>query len=136
MNRNDLQRLAGRRIREARTLFRAGEYSGAYYLAGYVVECALKACYARTTQRYDFPAKTARQVFTHNLTELVVLAGLNKELEIAIRKSGRLAANWNITCEWSEDSRYKVWIRDDAEAILSAINTRRDGVLPWIKQYW
>jgi HEPN domain-containing protein len=136
MNRNELQKLAGTRIREAKTLFRAGEYSGAYYLAGYAVECALKACYAKSIRRHNFPEKTVRQVFTHNLTELVVLAGLKKELEIAIRQSGRLAANWNITYEWSEDSRYKVWIRDDAGAILNAINTRRDGVLPWIKQYW
>src|SRR5665213_490434 len=131
MNRNELQRLAGIRIRETKTLFKAGEYSGAYYLAGYAVECALKACYAKSIKRHDFPEKTVRQVFTHSLTELVVLAGLKKELEIAIRQSGRLAANWNITYEWSEDSRYKVWIRDDAEAILNAINTRRYGVLPW-----
>ncbi len=41
MNRGDLQRLSNARIRKAKVLFDAGEYSGAYYLAGYAVECGL-----------------------------------------------------------------------------------------------
>lgn len=45
--RSDLQRLAETRLREARTLFEAGHYAGAYYLAGYVVELSLKACIAK-----------------------------------------------------------------------------------------
>jgi HEPN domain-containing protein len=46
MHRNDLMRLSRLRIREARVLLEAGEFPGAYYLAGYAVECALKACVA------------------------------------------------------------------------------------------
>jgi HEPN domain-containing protein len=136
MNRSDLQRLAGTRIREAKALFRAGEHSGAYYLAGYAVECALKACYAKSVKRHDFPDKTAKQVFTHSLSELVVLAGLKKELDSATRLSSRLAASWNVAYKWTEESRYSVWTKNDAEAILDAINGRKDGVLPWIKQRW
>ncbi|HLF84399.1 MAG TPA: HEPN domain-containing protein [Blastocatellia bacterium] len=55
MNRNDLKLLAVTRLREAKVLLANGEYSGAYYLAGYVVECALKACIAKRTKRHDFP---------------------------------------------------------------------------------
>jgi HEPN domain-containing protein len=55
MNRKDFQELSDRRIREAKILFDAGEYSGAYYLAGYSVECALKACFASGVKRFDFP---------------------------------------------------------------------------------
>jgi HEPN domain-containing protein len=32
-------------------LLEAGLYAGAYYLAGYAVECALKACIAKKTAR-------------------------------------------------------------------------------------
>ncbi|MGB7136749.1 MAG: HEPN domain-containing protein [Acidobacteriaceae bacterium] len=55
MNRKDLQSLANTRLREARVLFRAKEFSGAYYLAGYAVECALKACIAKQYRQHDFP---------------------------------------------------------------------------------
>jgi hypothetical protein len=57
MNRRDLQTLAKIRLKEAQALARLRLYDGAYYLAGYAVECALKACIARRTSRYDFPDK-------------------------------------------------------------------------------
>ena len=55
MLRTDLQRLSRLRARDARTLFAAGQYDGVYYLGGFAVECALKACIARKTQRHEFP---------------------------------------------------------------------------------
>jgi HEPN domain-containing protein len=78
MNRGDLKNISNARIREAKLLFAAGEYSGAYYLAGYAVECALKACFAKAVKRYDFPEKgRADKVFTHDLLELLKHAKLN-----------------------------------------------------------
>jgi HEPN domain-containing protein len=137
MNRNDLQRLAGTRIREAKTLFKAGEYSGTYYLAGYSVECALKACIAKAVQRHDFPEKgLSDKVFTHNLRDLLKLADLNDELEAAKRASRTLAAAWDEVIKWSEASRYAIWTRNQAEELLDAISRRKDGVMPWIKQRW
>lgn len=44
MNRVDFRQLAGLRIAEAKVLLDNNLYAGAYYLAGYAVECALKAC--------------------------------------------------------------------------------------------
>jgi HEPN domain-containing protein len=137
MNRTDLQRLANSRIREAQILFKAGEYSGAYYLAGYSVECALKACFAKKTRRFDFPEKSrVLQSYTHNLRELLKLSGLSDELEMAQKASGKFAAGWDVVCRWTEESRYSTWVKSDAEQILDAIVQRKDGVLPWIKQYW
>jgi HEPN domain-containing protein len=40
MNRADFQKLAELRIREAKVLLDSKHYEGAYYLAGYAVECA------------------------------------------------------------------------------------------------
>ncbi len=88
MNRGDLQRLSNARIREAKILFAAEEYSGAYYLAGYAIECALKACFARGVKRYDFPDRNgAGKVFTHRLQELVKIAELDVELDAARKAS-------------------------------------------------
>ncbi len=81
MNRADLQKLSNIRIREAKILFSAGEYSGAYYLAGYAVECALKACIAKSVQRYDFPDKSlAQKSFVHDLGDLLRLADPTRSL--------------------------------------------------------
>lgn len=78
------------RLREAKALFKAGEYSGAYYLAGYAIECGLKACIARGTQRYDFPDKEhAIKSFVHNPTELIKAAGLFGPLQLAMRTNPR-----------------------------------------------
>ncbi len=60
MNRTDLQKLSNIRIREAKVLFAAGEHSGAYYLAGYAIECALKACFAKGVKRYDSLRRAAQ----------------------------------------------------------------------------
>ncbi len=57
MNRIDLQQLARARLREAEALLNAGEWSGAYYLAGYAVECGLKACIAKLTGLARFPGE-------------------------------------------------------------------------------
>jgi len=136
MNRADLQRLSNARIREAKILFAAGEYSGAYYLAGYAVECALKACFAKGIKRYDFPDRDgAGKIFTHKLRELIKLAKLNNELAQAEDANAQFASGWNTVCQWTEESRYSVWTKADAEGILDAI-MRRDGVLPWIKRHW
>jgi hypothetical protein len=137
MNRKDLQKLANARIREAKILFKAGEYSGAYYLAGYSVECALKACFAKGVQRYDFPDKNrAGKIFIHRLPELAKLANLDSEMSAAFTSNKRLGGSWLLVCNWTEESRYIAWTKNDAEAILDAIARRRDGVLPWIKQRW
>lgn len=55
MNRSDIQILADIRVGEAKALLDLGHWPGAYYLAGYAVECALKACIAKLTKADDFP---------------------------------------------------------------------------------
>ena len=68
MDRKHLQALSGIRIREARALAKLGMNDGAYYLAGYCVECALKACIAKATLRHEFPDKKRVDLsYTHNL---------------------------------------------------------------------
>jgi HEPN domain-containing protein len=67
------------RLDEAKVLLDAGKWAGAYYLAGYAVECALKACVARLMQAEVFPDKDfAVKCYTHNLEALLALAGLSR----------------------------------------------------------
>jgi len=78
VNRRDLQNIALTRLKEVEVLLENRQYSGAYYLSGYVIECALKACIAKQTRKFDFPdKKTAIESYTHDLEKLVKVAKLD-----------------------------------------------------------
>ena len=113
-------------------------FPGAYYLAGYAVECALKACIAKQTNRYDFPNKrVAADAWSHDLQKLVVLAGVWPDLERDFKVRPALQLNWTIVKDWSEAVRYDMTItRAQARDLYSACTTRRTGILPWIRQRW
>ena len=137
MNRADLQKLARTRIKEAKALLDIGHYDGAYYLAGYAVECALKACIAKKTQRHDFPdKKLAEESYTHDLTKLIRVAKLEDQLNAAIAVDDTFAEHWVITRRWSEAARYEVITQEPAKNLYHAIVDRKHGVLSWLKKFW
>jgi HEPN domain-containing protein len=86
MNRADFHKLTEIRIKEAKILLDRKCYEGAYYLAGYAVECALEACIARKTQAYDFPPQDAKTFYTHDLDVLVSKADLKTLRELREQK--------------------------------------------------
>jgi len=137
MNRTDFQQIVRLRVQEARALFIAGHYSGAYYLIGYAVECALKSCVAKQVNRHDFPdKKLANEVFTHNLEKLVRVAGLATEFDRDKRANRALELNWAIVKDWSEVARYEVGITEPQARDLLSACTGRNGVLPWVRRRW
>jgi HEPN domain-containing protein len=138
MNRKDFRKLAAVRAKEAKSLLDRGHFAGAYYLAGYSVECALKACIAKQTQRHDFPdKKIVNDSYTHNLKELLKTAGLEPSLTTDMRTNDQLAANWNVIKDWSENARYQAIIPYTvAKDLYSAITRRKNGVLPWLRKRW
>jgi hypothetical protein len=138
MNRDALQQISRQRKREAAALLRAKLFPGAYYLAGYAVECALKACVARQTNKHDFPnKKLAEQAWTHDLQKLVQLAGVWPDLERDMKTSSALQLNWTIVKDWSEAVRYDMTITGaQAKDLYSACTTRRTGILAWIRERW
>ena len=137
MNRIDLQEIARIRIRESSALLDAGLPDGAYYLAGYAVECALEACIAKRTREHDFPEKTlVNNSYTHKLKDLLKLAELKIELEAVLQSDPLMDANWAIVQDWSEESRYEKWTTQEAEVLLRAIEDKKGGLLPWIMQRW
>jgi HEPN domain-containing protein len=137
MNRVDLQKIAEIRIRESSMLLDAGFPDGAYYLAGYAVECALKACIAKRTREHDFPEKTlVIGSYTHKLKDLLRLAELKTELEAILQTDPLMEANWAIIQDWSEESRYEKWTAREAAVLLRAIEDKKGGLLTWIMQRW
>jgi len=137
VTRRDLRELALLRLTEAKALLRSGHYDGSYYLSGYCIECALKACIARKTQKHEFPdKKTADASHTHRLEDLLKVAQLMDFHRAQTRASLIFEANWNLVRDWSEQSRYRKHSREAAEEILLAISDRKHGVLRWIKQHW
>jgi HEPN domain-containing protein len=137
MNRGDFKALAVIRLREANLLLKNKHYSGAYYLAGYAIECALKACISKETRRYDFPDKQrALDSWIHSLTNLLRTAGLQASLDAEISADPQFAANWNVVKDWSEQSRYSQTDQKEAEALIRATSDKGHGVLRWLKQHW
>jgi HEPN domain-containing protein len=137
MNKNDLKLLALTRLREAKVLLANGEYSGAYYLARYAVECALKACIAKRTKRHDFPdKKTVNESWIHGLAKLVGPAGLEISLAAEIKADPVFSRNWADVIRWTEESRYGLNAEREAVDLIKAISDRRHGVLRWLKRLW
>ena len=138
MNRNELQKISRVRLKEARALLQAGHHPGAYYLAGYSVECALKACIAKQTGRHDFPDKDlASKAWTHDLDTLIKLAGLQRELAKDTKVNRTLDINWATVKDWSVSTRYVVDIsRAVARDFYLACTARKYGILSWIKKRW
>lgn len=126
------------RLREASALLKAGHYPGAYYLAGYSVECALKACIAKRTKRYDFlDKKFVNEAWVHDLEKLVGHAELRQELENDKRTNKPLDVNWAVVRGWNVDARYDARITHvQARDIYSACTARKNGILSWIKRRW
>ena len=137
MNRVELQQLAEERAREAETLLNAGHWSGTYYLIGYAVECALKACIAKLTNLHDFPDKDRTlKSYSHDVEALVHIAGL-KVLRNAEASANRIFDdNWQIVKDWNEQARYQRWTEAKARELFTAITDTTNGVLPWIMGHW
>ena len=137
MNRKNLQELSIIRLKEAKHLIDNNFFDGAFYLCGYSVECALKACIAKNTKKYDFPdKKVVFESFVHEPIKLVKIAGLGLKLEQEIEDSAEFKIYWNVLKDWSEASRYKRYSRLEALDLYEAISNSENGIMSWIKKYW
>lgn len=140
LNRAFLQQLSAERTEDARALLAAHRWSGAYYLVGYALECALKSCVVAYVERnieVIFGSKGFQnKCWTHELESLLDLADLRSELEKVKTSNPKIAQNWLDVKDWSELSRYQMKTQSDAEKLFEAVTNNSDGVLPWVKTYW
>ena len=118
-------------------MFAAGLPDGAYYLAGYAVECALKACVAKRTREHDFPdKKLVNDSHSHDLAKLLQLAELKIDLETVMQGDPVMQSSWDAIQDWSETSRYERKNPQEASDLLQAIEDQQGGLLPWIRSRW
>lgn len=144
--RAEFQTLANNRLNEAKTLQSAGHHEAAFYLAGYAVECGLKAAVCRTLQIdiFNMPTDIHKGFKTHRLDYLIVLAGLSQRLatDLATDESLSIAANlflkppsgverWQ---SWSEEVRYNVIPCKSTDSQDFIDNT--DYFISWLKNHW
>jgi len=124
-------------MNEAKGLLGLGLYDGAYYLAGYAVECALKACIAKETKRHEFPDRRKVDAsHTHELRELVRLAKLEESFEDRAAEDLEFSHNWGKVKVWSEQSRYRRHSPQAAKDLVEAVCNRRHGIIAWLKLHW
>lgn len=138
MDRSDLRRLSRQFRNEAELLLRGRAYHGAYYLAGYSVESALKAVIARRFRRFECPDRdVVNRLYTHDLEKLLDLSGLRSALMEARISSPQLVRNWGLVKDWNEAKRYDPGVsRHTAIELVTACASRTDGVLSWLEAHW
>ena len=136
--RADFHVLAEMRIREARLLLDAGEFAGAYHLAGISIECALKACIAKQTREFEFPDKArVTGSYDHRPEKLVQLAGLESLIRGQSESDATFRQFWATICQWTIDSRYVPSLTAvQARDICTAVSDDQHGVLPWLRKHW
>ena len=139
MDRLEWQTLADVRLAESAALLATATpfADGAYYLAGYAIECALKACIAKTVKEFDWPDKKfVADCHTHDIQALTRLANLESARAVDASASPQFAQNWTVVKDWNERSRYQRFTLGQAQKLFDAVNDAKDGVLPWIKVRW
>jgi hypothetical protein len=74
--------------------------------------------------------------WTHNLSQLVTLAGLKDKLEA----DQDVILNWTLVKDWNETVRYDLKGASDAKSkagdFYRAVTDSAHGVLSWIQMHW
>ncbi|GAB4027033.1 hypothetical protein [Spirosoma koreense] len=148
--RTEFQELAILRLEEADTLLAENYPDGAFYLAGYAVECALKSAICRTLNIDDFfdtysskphSAKVKDDIVqkfkTHDFGTLLVLSGLYYKLESELGLDDQLKYSWSTigAQAWSEQYRYEIIAKKTHDDVVNFVNSV-NYLLQWIKQHW
>ena len=108
-------------------------------MVGYAVECGLKACvlaYIENTGAIFQDRKFSDKCWTHDVEELVKLAGLERDRGLDISQNSALGINWMVVKDWNEGARYLSWTEPQARKLFEAVTHATDGVLPWIRVRW
>ncbi len=139
MNRTELKQLAADRVEDARFLLDNGRWGAAYYLVGYAVETALKACILKFVEETGVifaDKKFAEKCWTHKFDELLKQANLEPVHRRESSANAAFNSFWSIASTWTEACRYHQKSEADARTLYNAITNDPNGVLKWITQHW
>ena len=113
-------------------------WTGAYYMTGLAVECALKSCLAGAVKEHDFPDKEfVNAMYVHNLEKLFKLNGaLWVALQADMKMDAKLSVNWSTVKDWDDSKRYDIVDELTAKALYDASTEVGSGVMEWIRGRW
>lgn len=123
-------------MREAKLLLDGSEWSGAYYIVGYAIECAFKACFTKDLLAYHMPDKETLKGFTHDIGDLEKIANLTGPRALNAQADPAFELNWKVVTNWNESSRYAIWTETQARELYEAVTNANNGVLPWLRTFW
>lgn len=134
LTKQHLVQLADAKLSDAKFLLAHQRAGNAYYLAGYAIELLLKAVLATRFRANTIPSKElVRDIFTHDLSRLLNLADLRRNLAERQDEDPEFRARWEIVLTWTEASRYETVDEKRATELIEAIDEPRHGVLQWLK---
>lgn len=134
ITKDELAALAEVRTVEAEALAQAGFYSGAYYLLGYAVECALKALIATEFKASTIPyPKEVTSIFTHRISVLSERAGLARDILARAKADPEFDIAWTAIQQWDSESRYMMRTENDYAVLARAVLDPSSGFLQWIR---
>lgn len=123
---------------DAEVLLADRRWQAAYYLLGYSIECALKACVAKQFREYEVPErKLVNSFYTHRLDELLTISGVKSEMEKQAESDSNFEINWNLVRDWTEAARYDSDVSEtSARNLHEAVTHASSGILPWLRTQW
>ena len=106
LTKEQLKELAYERIADAKALYDAGRYEGAFYICGYAVEMGLKYKICKTLDWDEYPnvgkgSEKHKSFKTHKFDDLLHYSGAEKQ-----KKS--FVAEWSIVMKWDPEVRYSL----------------------------
>jgi HEPN domain-containing protein len=132
--------MAEERLKDAKVLLDGGRWAFAYYVAGYAVECALKACLLKrmviTGWVFDEDVKRVDECRTHEFDKLIRIAGMLDDLKQETRRNAPFLSNWEVVTEWKVTNRYDDKPEGEARKLIAAIIDEPSGVMTWIRNFW
>jgi hypothetical protein len=138
LNRDKLRQLCDSRLEEAQVLLERKLWTGAYYLTGLAIECALKSSLASAVQEHDFPDKEfVNQMYVHKIEKLFKLNGaLWAQLQADMKADAKLAVNWSTVKDWDDSKRYDIVEELAAKGLHDATTEADSGIVEWIRRRW
>lgn len=137
-HKDDIIKIADTKLAAAKHLLRAGFCEDSYYIGGYTIELLLKARICATLGIENFyeesflsKLKSPQSFKSHNINQLIILAGLYKEYNISCLNPTNVL-NWSQVVKWNEGHRYMV---DKDRVEVRNFLTSVEQIAKWIKSY-
>ena len=138
INRKQLKALSSARLGSTKYLCKHGDYDGAAYFLGYVVEFALKAVICKRLNLLNYPDfGPLSEIFkTHDFNVLLTLSGMSDKINI--NGELKLWENWSKLTQWRPDIRYDplgTYTEEYVEERIDALENKQCGLLIFVKKH-